>query len=464
MSATKEVHEIDQGYTGFKRFDEWQSMRVDDTRWEALSGRIDDLRSSDDALLKRALRIARRAAAFESGAVEELYTTDRGITMTIAREAAEWEDAVNATGQPKIVRDQLDAYEGLLDLVTQRVPITEAGIRELHTRLCKSQETYLVTTPAGPQKQQFHHGKYKTHANHVQKADGTYHAYAPVDMVAPEMERLCRELRGDGFSSAHAVIQAAYSHHALTTVHPFSDGNGRVARAMASVFLYRDARIPFLFFLDQRSDYFEALAGADNELYQRWIEFVFEAGLQTMLLVEQTFQSALAPDVVKSLKSIDELYVTKSGYTHDEIDAGAQRLLALVKQALQERLAETLQGSAIKFVVSGHSSNQSAPSGYRNLLTGDRGIGAHLTNDRPPASAKHAISMSIFVPKNADTKDSLVLWHLQQKKAIFEARVDELMPRASTSVEIRAKAFVDGLVANMVHELAVQARNTASKT
>lgn len=462
MSATKEVYEIDQAYTGFKPFDEWQSMRVDDTRWGALSGRIDDLRSSDDALLQRALRIARRAAAFESGAVEELYTTDRGITMTIARESAEWEDALNATGQPKIVRDQLDAYEGLLDLVTQRVPITEAGIRELHTRLCKSQETYLVTTPAGPQKQQFHHGKYKTHANHVQKADGTYHAYAPVDMVAPEMERLCRELRGDGFSSAHAVIQAAYSHHALTTVHPFSDGNGRVARAMASVFLYRDARIPLLFFLDQRSEYFEVLAGADKELYQRWIEFVFEAGLRTMLLVEQTFQSAREPDVAESLKSIDQLYVTKSGYTHDEIDAGAHRLLGLVRQALQERLAKTLQASPVNFNVSGNSRNHKAPSDYRNLLTGERRIEAHVVNERPPASATYVISMIIFVPKNADTKDSLVLWHIQQKKVIFEARIDELIPKAATSVDIRARAFVDGFVANMVRELAAEARNTAS--
>lgn len=464
MSATKEVHQIDQEYKGYKPFGEWLKLHIDETRWESLKSRIEALRGSDEALLKKALHVARRAAAFESGAVEDLYKTDRGITMTIATEAAEWEKAVNATNQPKIVHDQLDAYEGLLDLVTQKVPITQAGIRELHTRLCKSQETYLVHTPSGPQKQQLYHGKYKTHANHVEKEDGTYHAYAPVDMVAPEMERLCSELRGEQFSSAHAVLQAAYSHHALTVIHPFPDGNGRVVRAIASVYLYRDARIPFLFFLDQKSDYFNALAAADNHTYQSWIDFVFESGLQTMLLVEQTFKSAGVQDVAKSLKSIDDLYVTKSGFTHDEIDAGALRLISLVQQNLQEQLANILQDSDITFNVSDNAGTQEAPSGYRNLIQGNGRIVVIVTNERRPAMASYQVILNILVPRDADTKDSLILWYRRNNTIVFEARIDELIPKSSTSVQIRSNAFVDGLVSKMIQELADLAREAASKT
>lgn len=464
MSATKEAHQIDQAYTGFKPFDEWQSVAIDVKRWAALRSRIDALTNADDALLERARRIARRAAAFESGAVEELYASDRGITMTIATEAAEWEQAVNKTGQSGIVHDQLDAYEGLLDLATQRVPITEAGIRELHKRLCRSQETYLVHTPGGPQQQQFRHGEYKTHANHVRKADGTYHAYAPVDMVAPEMERLCSELRQEEFSAAHAVLQAAYIHHALTTIHPFADGNGRVARAIASIFLYRDARIPFLFFVDQQDDYFEDLSAADKGRYERWVEFVSEAGLQTMLLVEQTFQSARAPDVTESLKSIKELYVTKSGYTHDEIDAGAHRLLELVNQAFKKRLSKTLEGSGIAFShgLDKHSA-AGAPAGYRQLLMGPRHAQANVVNERPPAQAKCVIHLTVLVPRDAGTGDSVLLFGHPQDAVVFEARIDELIPKVATSLEIRTRALVEGLVAGLVAQLASQARDAAAK-
>src|SRR5438876_1237932 len=81
---------------------------------------------------------------------------------------------------------------------------------------------------------------------HVQLPDGSLHVYAPVDQTRDEMARLVRELNSGEFAGAHPIIQAAYAHHAFVSIHPFSDGNGRVARALASVYLYRSARIPLL--------------------------------------------------------------------------------------------------------------------------------------------------------------------------------------------------------------------------
>lgn len=54
------------------------------------------------------------------------------------------------------------------------------------------------------------------------------------------------------FASSHPVVQAAYVHHALAAVHPFAEGNGRVARALASVFLYRGVDVPLVVFSDQQ--------------------------------------------------------------------------------------------------------------------------------------------------------------------------------------------------------------------
>ena len=92
------------------------------------------------------MRTAIRYAGTDTGAIEGLYTTDRGFTRTVAIEAAHWEVAANERGPnaAAIIKDQIEAYEWVLDLVTEARPITEHVIRELHTMLCRSQDTYIV--------------------------------------------------------------------------------------------------------------------------------------------------------------------------------------------------------------------------------------------------------------------------------------------------------------------------------
>jgi Fic family protein len=53
------------------------------------------------------------------------------------------------------------------------------------------------------------------------------------------MARLVAELGSERFIKAHPIAQASYTHYCLAAIHPFADGNGRVARAVASTYLYR---------------------------------------------------------------------------------------------------------------------------------------------------------------------------------------------------------------------------------
>src|SRR5262249_36629155 len=152
-------------------------------------------------------------------------------------EAAYWEAALQTKGfkAAALIDSQLHAYDFVLDFATTRVPIAEAWLRTLHSEICSAQDTYEVWTAAGPQEQALPKGQYKAVPNHVLLSDGEVHSYAPVDMTGPEMQRFCDELRSAEFEQAHPVQQASYAHYALTAIHPFSDGNGRVARALASV-------------------------------------------------------------------------------------------------------------------------------------------------------------------------------------------------------------------------------------
>jgi len=59
-------------------------------------------------------------------------------------------------------------------------------------------------------------------------------------------------------------VQAAWLHHRFTQIHPFQDGNGRVARALALLVLLKNGLFPLIITRDDRANYIKALEEADN--------------------------------------------------------------------------------------------------------------------------------------------------------------------------------------------------------
>ncbi|HMA47288.1 MAG TPA: Fic family protein, partial [Frankiaceae bacterium] len=239
----------DADHRSFADFPSWAGCRVDRVVWDAYLGDLRRERErTSEAAQRHAIDVAIRSAAFETGAVEGLYETTRGITHTIAVQAAAWDLALEKPGPlgARLFEAALRTYELVLDAATHRTPVSEAWPRRVQEELCRPQETYRVHTPLGWQDRPLVLGRYETEPNHVVLPDGSRHAYAPVHRVADEMHRLVAQLGTPAFDAAHPVLQAAYAHHALTAVHPFADGNGRTARALASVYLYRAARVPLL--------------------------------------------------------------------------------------------------------------------------------------------------------------------------------------------------------------------------
>lgn len=217
-------------------------------------------REYGDAAAARATEVATRYAAIDTGAIEGLYTTNRGFTRTIAQRSVNWEATLAAHPEAEHhIRDALAGYEFVLDAVTGRVPITQSWIRQLHEVLCASQESYTVY----------------------------------VEDTPAEMARLVSELGSDAFAAAHPVVQAAYAHYAFVCVHPFADGNGRVARALASVFLYRRPGIPLVIFADQTPAYLDALSAADAGRPEAFVSFVEQRAIDTVNLVLAEVPSAM---------------------------------------------------------------------------------------------------------------------------------------------------------------------------
>ncbi|MFN0121266.1 MAG: Fic family protein, partial [Blastocatellia bacterium] len=273
-----DTRQADARYKPFPAFAEWSRCVIDTERWDRYSESL-ALRSGISAEhLLRAREVIKRAAAMDTGAIEGLYETDRGFTFTIAEMATNWEALLDSKG-PVVRRfyfSQLKAYDSLVDLATQSEPISEAAMRALHELVCEAQDTYKAVTEIGLQELRLPKGEYKHLPNHVIGRDGQPHSYAPVDLTPTEMHRLCQELRGEVFVHAHPVLQASYAHYALVLIHPFADGNGRVARALASVFTIRSHSIPLLILNENREQYVNALQAADQGNYQAFTDFMFE--------------------------------------------------------------------------------------------------------------------------------------------------------------------------------------------
>ena len=111
------------------------------------------------------------------------------------------------------------------------------------------------------------------------------HMYCSVDDTPAEMARLVREIASDNFAALPAVVQSAFAHHAFTSIHPFADGNGRVARALASVFLYRGVGVPLVIFSDQQERYWDTLLAADHGAHAEFTTFIEDRAMDTMAMV-----------------------------------------------------------------------------------------------------------------------------------------------------------------------------------
>ena len=82
----------------------------------------------------------------------------------------------------------------------------------------------------------------------------------------------------------HPVVLAAIVHHRFVEIHPFDDGNGRVARMLMNLILIKNKFPSAIIKQDKREEYYAALKQADTKEYESLIEFVAESVLDSMNL------------------------------------------------------------------------------------------------------------------------------------------------------------------------------------
>jgi Fic family protein len=212
-----------------------------------------------------------REWAIETGIIENLYSLDRGTTRTLIEHGIQASFiAHDGSDKPPewvaaVLHDQQNALEFVFDFVGDNRPLSTAYIKELHSLLTRHQETTEGMDSMGRKVSvKILHGDWKRFPNNPTRQDGTIHEYCPPEHVASEMDRLIDWHAEHLKRKVPPEVEAAWIHHRFTQIHPFQDGNGRMARCLASLVFIKAGGFPLVVDRDRRSEYIYALEKADS--------------------------------------------------------------------------------------------------------------------------------------------------------------------------------------------------------
>ena len=262
----------------------WPGFRWDHAR---ISARLVDVRHRQGRLIGRmeGLGFQLRAEAVLDSLTEEVLksseiegeTLDRDqVRSSIARRLG-----LDIGGLTSTDRDVEGVVEMMLD-ATQGYdkPLTGRRLFDWHAALFPTGRSGMSKIRVGAWRDDAK-GPMQVVSGAIGKERVHYEAPA-ADSVRDEMRKFLEWFEKD--SSTDLVLKAGVAHLWFVTIHPFDDGNGRIARAIADMVLARSERSPQRFYSmsaqirQERKAYYEILeATQKGDLdITRWLEWFLE--------------------------------------------------------------------------------------------------------------------------------------------------------------------------------------------
>lgn len=148
------------------------------------------------------------------------------------------------------------------------IPLTQNFIRALHKTLLREDYTVYRNLPGGMQTSYIiHAGQYKTRPNSVITRYGDRFEYASPEETPSLMSDLINWYNmAEREGNLSPVELAALFHYRYIRIHPFEDGNGRIARLMVNYILTRHNYPMIVVRSREKSKYLEALHQSDLEV------------------------------------------------------------------------------------------------------------------------------------------------------------------------------------------------------
>ncbi len=206
------------------------------------------------------------------------------------------------TAQAKPLKDHLEmtghdeAVKEIEEVVRQERPLTESFIRELHTLILKAPYERPAQTLEGiPTVRRIAIGQYKTSHNHVQTQTGEMFYFASPEETPAKMEELMKWYNENlNTESIHAVLFATEFHYRFIRIHPFDDGNGRIARLVMNFILMQKGYPPAIIKSEDKEEYYNALQQADAGQIEYFFNYLC---IQVVHSLELMIKGAKGEDV-----------------------------------------------------------------------------------------------------------------------------------------------------------------------
>ena len=227
--------------------------------------RIDLLRPLPADAVKRLHEEIRLLHTYHSNAIE-------GNTLTLSETKLVLETGITIGG--KALADHIEAtnnaraFDLIEDLAKGGRAIDHVTIQEIHEVV-----TAGILTDSG---------RYRTHNGRIVGAKKT-----PPDWpkVVGLMDRLIEDIaESETHPHRHPVETAAFLHHRFVEIHPFTDGNGRVARLLSNLYLIAKGYPPVVIMTEDRGKYYQCLRAADAGDPAPFTDFIARAVDQSLTL------------------------------------------------------------------------------------------------------------------------------------------------------------------------------------
>lgn len=259
---------------------------------DGLKAELDQLRPLDETRLRRLEQKLRFDWNFHSNRME-------GNTLSESETRSFLLTGITAHGKP--FRDYLemkghnDALQRLYRIVRSDLRITESLIQDFH-RL-------ILVEPFTDDRTEIRPGEWKQRPNYLYSTTSERIDFAPPADVPRLMNELVNWLnnhldppkRKRDRYDLHPLLIVAGFHLRFTDIHPFGDGNGRMARILTNLILMICGYVPVIIREEDRQGYFAALNASTPAQPTVFAEFI---GLRLIASLRLTLHVARGGEIV----------------------------------------------------------------------------------------------------------------------------------------------------------------------
>ena len=203
--------------------------------------KLDSLRPLPKDAVKRIIEDIRLRHTYHSDAIE-------GNTLTLQETKLVLEEGITIGGKPLKdhieAKNDAEAFDLMIELVDSKKKISQEIIQHIHNFVTKG----ILKNP----------GQYRTENVTITGTKIRPPNYLKIIELMDEYIQNIEKLK------LQTIKKAAFIHHEFVRIHPFIDGNGRVARLITNFYLMKNGFPPIVTQKEDRKKYYRSLNKADK--------------------------------------------------------------------------------------------------------------------------------------------------------------------------------------------------------